>query len=178
LTEYPEGTEPAAFHFPERNRIVAGLAAAVLFVEGGERSGGLITARAALDANRAVFAVPGSIRNPVAAGPNELIRTSQAALVTTVKHICDELEPGLVWDGPVDLGVRQSDVDLDERESKVLLFLDDAPASPDLISARLGLKPGEVAVALSRLEIRGFAIRRNGGYELTTGGARVRRRVG
>ncbi|HEY7875166.1 MAG TPA: DNA-processing protein DprA, partial [Actinomycetota bacterium] len=50
LTEYPEGTEPAAFHFPERNRIVAGLAAAVLFVEGGERSGGLITARAALDA--------------------------------------------------------------------------------------------------------------------------------
>lgn len=177
LTEYSEGVPAAAFHFPERNRIVAGLVVGVVFVEGGERSGGLITARAALDANRAVFAVPGSCRNPLAAGPNELIRTSQAALVTTVKHICDELEPGLVWDGPPDLGPRRAPVELDELESKVIRFLDDAPAPPDLISNRLALKPGEVAVALSRLEIRGFAARRRNGYELTSGGARVRRQL-
>jgi DNA processing protein len=174
VTEYPEGAPPNAFHFPERNRIVAGLAAGVLFVEGRERSGGLITARAALDANRSVFAVPGSIRNPLATGPNELIRTSQAALVTSVEHVCDELEPGLVWSGPVELGVQRAHVKLDDLELAVLRFLDDAPATPDLISSRLALKPGEVAVALSRLEVRGFAARRRSGYEITSGGSRVR----
>jgi len=177
VTEYPEGSPASAFHFPERNRIVAGLAAGVLFVEGGDRSGGLITARAALDANRAVFAVPGSIRNPLATGPNELIRLSQAALVTSVKHMCDELEPGLIWDDPVDLSVNKTPLVLDDLETRVLRFLDDAPVTPDFISGRMDLRPGEVAVALSRLEIRGYAARRRGGYEITNGGARVRRRL-
>ena len=174
VTEYPDGSPPAAFHFPERNRIVAGLAAGILFVEGGKRSGGRITARAALDANRAVFAVPGSIRNPMAAGPNELIRVSQAALVTEVKHICDELEPGLVWDAPVNLGPTRSAVVLDELEARVLRFLDDAPLGADLICSRLQLKPGGAAVSLSRLEIRGLVAKRRNGYELTSTGARVR----
>lgn len=177
LTEYAPGSPPSAFHFPERNRIVAGLASGVLFVEGGERSGGLITARAALDANRAVFAVPGSIRNALAAGPNELIRTSQATLVTTIGHIFDELEPGAVWDGPVERGVTKARVELNDVEAQVLRFLDDAPAAPDLVSRRLSLKPGQVAVALSRLEIRGYAAKRRSGYELTTAGARVRSQV-
>lgn len=177
VTEYPNGSAASAFHFPERNRIIAGLATGVLFVEGGERSGGLITARAALDANRAVFAVPGSSRNPLAAGPNQLIRTSQAALVTSVKHICDEVEPALVWDAPVDLGPARIAVSLDELESRVLRFLDDVPVAPDLVSRHLDMKSGEVAVALSRLEIRGYASRRRNGYEITSGGARVRRQL-
>jgi DNA processing protein len=175
VSEYPIGSPPSAFHFPERNRIIAGLSAGVLYVEGAERSGGRITARAALDANRAVFAVPGSIRNPLAYGPNELIRTSQAALVTDVKHICDELEPGLVWEEPIDLGPLRSPVTLDDVEKRVLGFLDDAPAAADMVAAGLGLTPGEVAMALSRLEIRGLAGRRRNGYELSGSGARVRR---
>jgi predicted Rossmann fold nucleotide-binding protein DprA/Smf involved in DNA uptake len=100
LGEYSDGTPPGAAHFPDRNRIIAGLSAGVVFVEGSTRSGGRITARLALDANRAVFAVPGSVRNPMAAGPNELIRNNQAALVTDVAHICEELAPGLVWTQP------------------------------------------------------------------------------
>jgi DNA processing protein len=175
VSEYPEGSPPAPFHFPERNRIIAGLSAGVLYVEGAERSGGRITARIALDANRAVFAVPGSIRNPLACGPNELIRTSQAALVTHVKHICDELEPGRVWDGPVELGPVHAPVVLEDSETSVLCFLDDAPSEIDLLTAALGMSPGEVAMALSRLEIRGFARRRRNGYELTDSGARVRK---
>jgi DNA processing protein len=177
VSEYPPGSPPASFHFPERNRIIAGLAAGVLYVEGSERSGGRITARAALDANRAVFAVPGSIRNPLACGPNELIRTSQAALVMHVKHICDELEPGLVWDEPVDWGPVRSPVTLSDPEERVLGFLDDAPAAIDLIAKGVGLKPGEAAMALSRLEIRGFVTRRRDGYELSNAGARVRTRL-
>jgi DNA processing protein len=174
LTEYELGTPPNSFNFPERNRIIAGLSAGVVFVEGAERSGGRITALAALDANRAVFAVPGSIRNPMALGPNELIRTSQAALVTDVKHICDELEPDLVWDRPVDLGPIRSPIKLDERESQVLWFLDDAPVAVDAICGALGLKPGEVAIALSRLEVRGLAVRKRSGYAISGGGARLR----
>jgi DNA processing protein len=174
VTEYFPGTSPDAFRFPKRNRIVAGLARGVLYVEGGERSGGLITAHAALDFNRSVFAIPGSIRNPLAVGPNELIRTGQAALVTEVKHICDDLEPGLVWDGPPTLGVQQAPVALEDEEVSVLTFLDDKPVSAESICGGLGLKPGEVALALSRLEIRGFVARRRGGYEIAGAGARVR----
>jgi DNA processing protein len=177
VTEYPLGTPPSAFHFPERNRIIAGLAAGVLYVEGAERSGGRITARVALDANRAVFAVPGSIRNPLASGPNELIRTSHAALVTHVKHICDELQPGLVWEEPVEWGPVRQPVKLNDLETRVLEFLDDAPAPADLIATGLSLKPGEVAMTLSRLEIRGFATRRRNGYELSAAGARVRQAI-
>jgi DNA processing protein len=174
VTEYRPGTSPDPFRFPQRNRIVAGLARGVLYVEGGHRSGGLITAHAALDFNRYVFAVPGSIRNPLAAGPNELIRTSQAALVTEVKHICDDLEPGLVWDGPPSLGLHHAPVALEDQEARVLTFLDDKPVSAESICAKLGMKPGEAALALSRLEIRGFVSRRNSGYEIAGAGSRVR----
>jgi DNA processing protein len=175
VSEYDPGAEPAPFRFPERNRIIAGLSAGVVYVEGAERSGGRITAQAALDANRTVFAVPGSIRNPLAFGPNELIRTSQAALVSDVKHIFDELEPGLIWDRPVDLGPLRAPINLSDVERSVLRFLDDAPISVDRICSGLALKPGEVAVALSRLELRGLARRRRDGYELDGGGARVRK---
>ena len=177
VTEYPAGTPPDAFRFPLRNRIIAGLAEGTIYIEGAERSGGLITAHAALDLNRSVFAVPGSIRNPLAAGPNELIRTSQAQLVTEVKHVCDTIEPGLVWDEPVELGLGRGAVVLDGLERQVLSFLDDRPVSADTICNRLGLKAGEAALALSRLEIRGFVVRRSNGYEIGSAGARVRSRI-
>jgi DNA processing protein len=93
VSEYPDDTAPLPAYFPARNRIIAGLCAATVVVEGGHKSGALITARIALDANRSVFAVPGSVRNPMAAAPNELIRTSQASLVTHFKHITDDLCP-------------------------------------------------------------------------------------
>jgi DNA processing protein len=174
VSEYPHGTTPDGFRFPKRNRIVAGIARAVLFVEGGPRSGGLITARAALDSNRWVFALPGSVRNPLAVGPNELIRAGEAALVTEVKHICDELEPGLVWDGAPSVGLNEKAVVLEDTEARVLGLLDDKPVSPELICSRLAIKPGEAALALSRLEIRSFVVRRPSGYELSGAGARAR----
>ena len=172
VTEYPAGTNPTPFTFPERNRIIAGLSMGVVVVEGGVRSGALITARLALDANRSVFAVPGSIRNPMAAGPNLLIRTSQAAVVTEVKHVCDELAPHLVWSetSSDDAGV----VELGDCERDVLALLDDAPVAPDQLCRRLDHPPGEVALALSRLEVRNLVLRRSVGYEISTAGARAR----
>ena len=177
VTEYAPGVEPTPFHFPQRNRIIAALAEGVLYVEGGERSGGLITARAALDLQRSVFAVPGSIRNPLSAGPNELIRIGEAALVTEVKHVCDDIEPGLVWDAAPSLGAVRANVVLEESEARVLTFLDDKPVSADSICQELAMRAGEAALALSRLEIRGFVVRRPAGYEISDAGGRARRRL-
>ena len=173
VTEYPEGTAPRALHFPKRNRIIAGLAVATLVVEGGAKSGALITARYALDANRDVFAVPGSFRNVMAAGSNELIRRSEAALVTDVAHIFEELA-GEVHEGPVQLGLEPVRVDLPDDEARIVVLLDDAPASPDRICRELGLEVGRVALGLARLEARGLVNRRGPGYEITTAGARTR----
>jgi DNA processing protein len=173
LSEYPDGTESAGWRFPERNRIIAGIANATIVVEGSLRSGALITARHALDANRDVFAVPGSIRNPMAAGPNELIRTSQALLISDVKHVTDELAPGLVFeDATADTGRLQ--VALDEGELEVLQLVDDAPVTADLVCGETGFAPGKAAISLSRLEVRGFVLRTHTGYQLTDSGARVR----
>jgi DNA processing protein len=176
VTEYADGTPPLARNFPDRNRIIAGLSAAVVFVEGGERSGGLITARRALDANRYVFAVPGSMRNSMAIGPNELIRTSQASLVTDVWHICEELAPGLVWKRQDGSGNAPAGA-VEESEQRVLDYLDDAPVGIEAICNMLGMSLGAVSLAVSRLEVRGYVSRRIGGYEITSAGSRLRERL-
>ncbi|MDQ3985859.1 MAG: DNA-processing protein DprA [Actinomycetota bacterium] len=173
ITEYPLGTQPHQWNFPARNRIIAGLAAGVLVIEGNERSGALITARIAIDANRSVWAVPGSVRNPVASGPNELIRTGQAALVTEVGHILDELAPSLIWNDQPDSRSKIA-APIEEDDRAILALLDDAPVNPDRLCALSGLDQGKVSLALSRLEVRGFARKRFGGYEISDAGSRVR----
>ena len=92
ISEYSPEVAPTPFTFPARNRIIAGLSQAVVVVEGTIKSGALVTARLALDANREVFAVPGSVRNVMAQGPNELIRRGEAALVTHVDQVLEGLE--------------------------------------------------------------------------------------
>lgn len=175
LTEFPEGTQPLPHHFPARNRIVAGLSTGVLVIEGSYKSGALITARLAIDANRSVWALPGSFRNPMADGPNELIRTGQAALVTQVQHIFEDLSPSLVWGE--DTGTRSPIPDLKPEEIVVLQALDDAPIPVDRLARVTALPAGTVALSASRIEVRGLASRRGAGYELTDAGARVRKRL-
>ncbi len=169
---------PQKAHFPERNRIIAGLTAAVVFVEGGLRSGGRITARHAFDGGRDVFAVPGSFRNPLAAGPNELIRTSEAKLVTDVAHILQDLAPGLVWGQDETDAAPVGDPRVNDVEARVLLFLDESPMPPDRLCMDLDLTWGEAALALAALEARGYVCKRPGGYAVTTAGLRVRGRLG
>jgi DNA processing protein len=171
VTEYPDGTPPHKRHFPLRNRIIVGLSEGVVVVEGSVKSGALITGRLGLDANRHIFAVPGSIRNPYAAGPNELIRCGEAAAITDVQHIFDELAPGIVWsDGEKSRGLPN----VDEDQARVLHVLDDRAVTTDFIVAHTDLARGLVLLTLSKLEIRGLIKRWNGAYELTSAGARVR----
>ena len=92
VSEYLPGTEARREHFPRRNRIIAGLALGVLVIEAAERSGALITARLASEAGRDVFAVPGSIHNPMARGCHRLIRDG-AGLVESAHEVIAAIAP-------------------------------------------------------------------------------------
>ncbi len=92
VSEHPPGTEALREHFPSRNRIIAGLALGTLVVEAASRSGALITARLAAEAGREVFAIPGSIHNPMARGCHRLIRDG-AALIESADEVIAALAP-------------------------------------------------------------------------------------
>ena len=93
VSEYPPGAEPDARNFPQRNRIISGLARCVLVTECPETSGALITAREALAEGKPLFAVPGAITMPGSAGTNELIKSGSAKMVTSPTDILDLFEP-------------------------------------------------------------------------------------
>ncbi len=95
ISEYPLNTEPLAFNFPRRNRIISGLSLAVLIIEAAQKSGALITADCALEQGRDVFAIPGKIDSPTSKGVNELIKQG-AKLVTCVEDIIEEINQEIV----------------------------------------------------------------------------------
>lgn len=92
LSEYPEGTEPFAANFLQRNRIIAGLADAVVIVESREKGGSLCTAQRALEYNRALFAFPGRPTDPSSRGCNNLIRLGKAHLISCADDLINAME--------------------------------------------------------------------------------------
>ena len=165
LTEYPIGAPPDKRHFPERNRIISGLALGTLVVEAARRSGSLITARLAADQGREVFALPGSIHNPLARGCHELIRQG-AKLVETAADITAELAP---LAGHLRQNVMKStnnNVSLPEDDddySALREVLSYDPVTIDDLEAQSGLTIGELSSMLLILELHGEVESLSGG---------------
>ncbi|HET8551219.1 MAG TPA: DNA-processing protein DprA [Gammaproteobacteria bacterium] len=167
VSEYPLGTRPLRHHFPERNRLVSGLSLGVLVVEAAQRSGSLISARLASEQGRDVFAIPGSIHNPLAHGCHRLIRDG-AKLVETAADVLEELAPLLrLATDPADAGAAVSPDD--PRAQQVLKYVDFAPTSVDRIVERSGLTAAAISAMLLSLELKGFiAAAPGGGYMRTS----------
>ncbi len=158
ISEFPPGTRPFPAHFPLRNRIITGLCRAVVVVEAGERSGSLITARAALDQGRDVLAVPGPVAGGLHRGCHALIKDG-ARLVESVEDILEELGwrrlPQVTPPSDVDNRLQISKLE-DVIGRGEVLTLDD-------LAARSGRPAPELLAELGRLELAGRVARLAGG---------------
>lgn len=161
VTEFPPGTGPRPGHFPQRNRIISGLSLGTLVVEAAARSGSLITARCAAEQGREVFAVPGSVLNPMTRGCHALIREG-AKLVETVDDILVELHGLCTYvlsegaSASDNKGNGRTPAALDGPARRVLEALGFDPTPVDVVIERSGLTPGEVSSMLLVLELQGF----------------------
>jgi DNA processing protein len=167
VSEYPPGTQPLPGNFPRRNRLISGLSLGTLVVEAALRSGSLITARMASEQGREVFAIPGSIHNPLARGCHRLIRDG-AKLVETAQDVLEELAPQLhaALECPAAEDGREPVAGLDPDYQRLLSGLGDAPSSVDQLVERSGLTPEAVSSMLLLLELQGHVISTAGGYTL------------
>ena len=157
VSEYPPSIAAEPWRFPARNRIVAGLARALVVVEGAGRSGSMITVEHALDLGRQVLAVPGPVTSPLSEVPLSLIREG-AVLIRGTDDLLEELgyrdRPPVV-EGPPGLP---------DEERRVFERLA-GPSLPDAVARGAGLSIPEAVAALIRLELRGLVRNVGGRYE-------------
>ncbi len=153
ISEFPPGTVAKANHFPRRNRIISGLCLGLLVVEAARQSGSLITARLALEQNREVFAIPGSIHNPLARGCNALIREG-AKLVETTDDIFEELGEYNQPHEQITTEKKQSELDLEQQNLlKLIMF---SPTTIDYLVQESGLSVEIISSMLLVLELQGY----------------------
>ncbi len=176
VSSFAPGTGPRKGNFPARNRIISGMSAGVVVIEAGIRSGSLITARLAGEQGREVFAVPGSIRNPLTRGCHRLIRQG-AKLVEESSEVIEELR-AILLEQAEDLRSRldeatqsgaaaptqaASRAGLDDRQNRVLDAMGFDPVPVDRLIERSGLATHEVSSALLELELAGSVESHGGG---------------
>lgn len=155
LTEYPPGTPPRKHHFPERNRILAGLTRATVVVEAAARSGALITARLAMEEGREVLAVPGNIFSELSVGPNTLLRVGARPLLT----------PRDLFDA---IGVPPPAAAAGNRSAAGSWVAEGEALTVDEIAARAGVPVAEVVARLLDLELSGDLTRLSDGRYMQT----------
>lgn len=162
VSEYPLGTGPVKHNFPRRNRIISGLSVGTLVVEAALKSGSLITAQTALEQSREVFAIPGSIHNPLSRGCHQLIK-SGAKLVETADDILEELASLMLAsqlstiETSGSIAAQEADKKnhslLPKIQQKILQQIGFDPVSIDTIISRSGLTAAEINANLVLLEV-------------------------
>jgi len=172
VSEFAPDTGPQQNHFPRRNRIISGLSLGVVVVEAALRSGSLTTARHAMEQGREVFAIPGSINNPLARGCHRLIREG-AKLVETADDILEELgelaRSQLFLENEHEnsdntFKIQLDTVSKDDQDyNQLLSALAYDPASVDVLVMRCGLTAEEVSSMLLILELQGHVTTAPGG---------------
>ena len=168
VSEFPPGIGPHATHFPRRNRIISALSLGTLVTEAAPKSGSLITARYAVEQGREVFAIPGSIHNPLARGCHALIRQG-AKLVDSVDQLLEELAPQLrrfaldTGSASAAPGVVAAEPELDDEYRRLLDCMGHDPVAPDELIARSGLPAQSVSSMLLLLELQGYVSSHPGG---------------
>lgn len=163
ISPFPPGERPLPRHFPARNRVISGLARAVVVVEAGIKSGAMITAQFAIEQERPLFAVPGSVLNDAAAGGNRLLSEGVAVLARDAGDLLAEL------------GLQRSSVTLevarptDEVARRILDVLEQDPGfcgggwiEVEEIARRSGMPSGACIRALVRMELEGHVVRAPG----------------
>jgi DNA processing protein len=151
ISEYPLGTRPRADNFPRRNRIMSGLSLGVLVTEAGETSGAMITAHLALEQNREVFAIPGSVLSPASRGTNYLIQEG-AKLVRDYTDILEELNLTAVAH---QIEMREV-MPASDTESLLLKQLSAEPIHIDEVCRNSGLPVSTVSSTLAMMELKGL----------------------
>lgn len=174
VSELPLGTGSLAANFPQRNRIISGLSHGVLVVEAALQSGSLITAHIALQQNREVFAIPGSIHNPLARGCHQLVRQG-ATLVETGQDIVDQLQGMLGFEreklsNRQRTGPKLNENDevpglLSQGERHLIHTMGFDPVSLDELAERTGLAIGSLAAQLVSLELKGIVEQRGTAFQ-------------
>lgn len=165
LSELPLDAKPDAVNFPRRNRIISGLSRCLVVVESDVRGGAMITASIAIDQNRDLFAVPGSIYNPRSAGPHQLLRQSMALPATSAEDVLAELLP-LRKPARV-LPARQ----LTLAEQRIADLLGSEPQHIDDLAVRSGQPLPSLLVELLQMELNGIVRQLPGKYFTLFGAA-------
>ncbi|WP_088329265.1 DNA-processing protein DprA [Lacimicrobium sp. SS2-24] len=163
MTEFAPQQAAMADHFPRRNRIISGMSMGTIVVEGAIRSGSLITARYALEQGKEVFAVPGSVYNPMSKGCHYLIKQG-AKLVETVEDIIEEYQNLDI--GPLQVNENDAEKNNDNglASDKLLDSVEYETTPIDVIAKRSGLPLKAVLTELLEYELRGLVITVPGGY--------------
>lgn len=163
VSEFPLGAKAQPTHFPRRNRIISGLSQGVLVVEAALQSGSLITARQALEQNREVFAIPGSIHSPLSKGCHALIKQG-AKMVECAQDILDELHvpPTSLPSRAMPVTASAPEATTSRTEAIILTALGHDPCDIDTLAVRTGLDVGQLLAELIGLELQGLVEKRAG----------------
>ena len=159
MSEFPIGTQPLRYNFPQRNRIISGLSLGTIVIEANEKSGALITAECAAEQNREVFAIPGNIYSPASVGPNNLIKQG-AKVVTTVEEILEMLNLN-----QINTFIETKKIIPETAEEAIILeYLTKLPIHVNELIRLSGLDTARVNSTLTIMEMKGI-VKNLGGME-------------